>query len=182
MATIGTNYKGCTAIIKGSLEGSEIRTVIQEHDTNFMTIDVKGALRGIAIGDHVTILVLLAGSAHEFNGVLRKSNAGTSSLTIYNGKVKESRCAVRYVTNSPALVPNLVYDGELYPLCHRLEVTLVNVSTSGALIRTKPNSFVKDAVAELCITIADSETIVQGVVVRIRDIDDENSEYGFKFI
>lgn len=182
MAVMGMNYKGYTAIVKGQDNGSEMRTVILEHDTNFMTIEVKGRPNGIAIGEHVNILVLLPGSAHEFSGVLRKCNGTTTGMTLYNGRVKESRGATRYVANSPALVAHLIYSGQLVPLCNPLNVLLVNVSTSGALIRTKPNSFAKDAEAELKMNTGDSETVVQGVVVRVHDIDEGATEYGFRFV
>lgn len=182
MAVMGANYKGCTAIVKGSTKGGEMRTVILEHDTNFMTISVKGELGGVAIGEHVDILVLLPNSAHEYSGVLRRYNGTATTLTLYNGRVKESRGATRYSANSLAKVENLVYGEQLAPLHRPLKVLLVNISTSGALIRTKPNSFIKDATAELRVSTGDSETVVQGVVVRVHKVDENQEEYGVRFI
>ncbi|MEG0542762.1 MAG: PilZ domain-containing protein, partial [Angelakisella sp.] len=175
----GMNYKGYTAIIISDTVDSEVRTTILEHDTNFMTISVRGRLPGIAFGEHVTILILMPSCVHEFSGVPRKSNGMSSSLTLYNGRLKESRSAVRYTVNSPAVVENLIFDDKLAPMCNPLNVRLINVSTSGALIRAKPNYFCKDAAAELKITV---ETVVQGVVVRVQEVDDETTDYGFRFI
>lgn len=182
MSIARMNYKGCTAVIKSQNDDSEVRTTILEHDSNFMTIEVQGRLKGMEAGDQVTILVMLPNTAHEFNGVLRKVGGVSSSMTMFNGKVREGRGAIRYLTNSPAEVGHLVFAQQLVPLLHPLQVLLINVSTSGALIRAQSNSFVQDAVAELRININGKETVLQGTVVRVCDIDETTSEYGFQFI
>lgn len=177
------DYQGCRIFIHDKNGKDVACTTITEHKKDFMIITVNGIFNELINNDYVTLLIITSSNVYEYRGTLRGTShvAGTMDFALYKGHVKKTRAATRYPINTNANVKHLVIKTNLYPLLNPIKVFIVNLSTSGALIRAKQNCFAMNAVIEIELIINGNTTMIYGRIVRIVNIDSTTSEYGCEF-
>lgn len=184
MQTI-TNYTGCRVYIHDENGVDLASTVITEHNKDYMIITIPGLYSAPDNSGVVNVLILTDSGLHEYRGRLRKSviNPTSTEVLLFKGTVKKDyRAARRYTVNTEAVAQGLFMNASNAPFLDPLCVSLVNLSTSGALIKAEPNYFPMDAVIQLRLRLGEAMTTVYGQIVRIKDLGPSATEYGCKFI
>lgn len=179
-------------MITGKYEGRPI--YIHDYDGNSiadsviletqpdMTITIKGTIDSSS--EFVTALILGDDGVHEYQGKIRRVNSAymTSELALFKGRVKESRSSQRYALRLPALVEHLLFGENSAPLPQPVEVLIINLSTSGALLQARPNCFSVQSVVELKLRIGDEIETLHTKVRWVKYINSTSAEYGCEFI
>lgn len=157
-------------------------TTILEHQMDYMNITVKGAIQSET--ELVTVLILESDGVYEYRGRIRRVNSAAMSteISLFNGKIKEARAAKRYNLNLGASVISLVFGDITAPLPQPIDVFVVNLSTSGALLRAKANSLRVDSVVGLRLPIDESAPPLHAKIMWNKNMDDTDAEYGCEFI
>lgn len=178
------NYKGCSIFVEDSKGNPIAKTVVLSQDQTHMTLTVEGNIELPKFNEAVTVLILRPDGVHAYQGNAHRSpgNPTVTDIDIYKGHIKEDRKSKRFGVNVNAYIPNLVFNHYTVPLLKPMSVTVVNLSTIGALIRARTNSFIENSGIELSLNIGGRDTNIYGKIVRVRDVDEENTEYGCKFI
>lgn len=182
---ISGNYAGCTVFVNGNNGEKTCCATIKSHNKDEKTITINGSFPNIHKDDVVTLIIMANSGIHEYSGKMRKSitDSSYSKIGLFGGKAKkDGRVSKRYTINKRATVDRLVINKQPFAFLHPLEVKVVNLSASGVLIETKPNSFNLDAIFELVIDIGKEPTRLLGQVVRVKNTDTNSAEYGCRFI
>lgn len=178
------DFKGLRAIVRDEESGNIItETTIQEHDKTLMVISVESRPFDNQGYSRVSVLVISDEEILQFLGNVRKySAAGRVQIALFKGKLKEDRSNKRFSIGAPAVIENLIVDGLMQPLAKPEQVTVVNISTSGALVRTSPNMLQLYGFFQLKIMINGQETVLNNCVMRTHKSGQAFSEYGCKFV
>lgn len=150
-----------------------------------MTISVQGSFRNAEVGEFVTVLILQEdGMVHEFRGRIRRStvDAAHAEIALFKGHEKEDRASKRYTANMQAVVGNLITQNGKLPLPKSVEVLLSNLSSSGVSLQAPQNSFSVNSIVEIKLNVNATITVMQAKVVRIRNLDAANAEYGCELV
>ncbi|MEG0542076.1 MAG: PilZ domain-containing protein [Angelakisella sp.] len=160
------------------------RALITGHNREYMTISVHGHFRAAETNEFVTVLILTKDGVHEYSGKMRRSTAEsqTAEIGLFKGRVKEDRAAKRYDINAPATVENLILESGKMALRSPVKVTLVNLSTTGALLQATPDCFAMDSVVEIKLGITSSLSTMHGKIVRVRSLNTTCAEYGCRLV
>lgn len=130
----------------------------------------------------VTMLILLAESIIECQGVVRKFDSlGYREIAVFNTKEKESRTSVRYALQADAVIENILIAGGTSPLAESFPVTLRNISSSGALLSTSRTDLDIGTTFQLKLKIGGNDVVIHTSVVRIVSSKDGVMELGCSF-
>lgn len=183
MAT-GKNYSGCRVTIHYGIS-AVTQTKILHFDAATMSVTV-GGLSGFGKTDQlVSLLISTDDGVHEYCGRAHRSGIDPTQteISLFGGREKEeSRVAKRYPINMQASVQNLIFDAIAMPLLHPLVVSILNLSSSGVLIKAGAFSFAENAVIHMLFNIDGQPTDIYGRIVRVKEIDSNTAEYGCKLM
>lgn len=182
MISIYKDYKGCKLYIYDEDNKITIlETVVRSCDINTNIITVDSSQSKLNEYERVTVLILHSQCIFEFSGTVRRRNASDlTEIALFKGKEKEGRTTKRYPVNAPATVENLVIANRLFSLPKPLDAIVINISTKGALLKTK-NALNIGTTFQLRLNTGGKETLLNASVIRINPIDAESTEYGCKF-
>ncbi len=179
------DFTGCRVVIPFTDMGiSSHETKIIEHNRQFHTIKIKiDGANFISSLTHISIVIFTKDDILHFMGSVRKSfDINTIEIAIYNGKHKEDRRNPRYDISSCGLVSSLCISRQFITLRTPLMVNVINISSSGALVRTLPNAFFKGSIFSLDLELNGSEMKLMCLVVRVNELDAETANYGCEFV
>lgn len=178
------NYINCHVIVYDENENPIANTTVLSHDKIGMKISIACTLREHRIDDKIALMIIMENGVHEYRGTIRNMSSYPclTEIALFNGHVKENRGVVRRIVNTDAFISSLVFDYIPSPLLNPLKLSIVNLSTTGALISAKPDSFRNGACIEIVFKIGIKDTIIYGKIVRIRTVDVSVEEYGCRFI
>lgn len=180
---IAKNYKGCRIFIHDE-NGSEIaHTTITEYDSDYMRATIPCVLN-IENTEFVSVLIITNEGIHEYLGKILKPlfNSLSSQIALFKGQLKkEVRNAKRYSINTTAQIQSLVIRSNPAPLLNPLNVSILNLSSSGSLIRATPDCFRMNSVLEMKLSLGSNLTTIYGQIVRINNVDQTVTDYGCKF-
>ncbi|MEG1687416.1 MAG: PilZ domain-containing protein [Angelakisella sp.] len=183
---IGYDFKGCQVMIRDDADGELIaNTKILDFDKALITIVIDAHALKVHSSSRVSLLILHDSEILEFQGNIRKtSSPGRVQIALFKGRVKEDRASKRYQINAPATIENIVTPAmTVKQLGKPLGVTVLNLSTVGALVQAPEGALELESKFQLKIKIGISDTIVNSVVVRSCQVDENNaSAYGCKFL
>lgn len=159
------------------------KTTVRSFDRRMQTIVVPRKSFRSEEGDFVSVLFFHTAGLFEYRGTLHKNNSSPENLEIgiYKGKVKENRVAIRYAVNALAVVERYVFLNKLVSLRAPLHVKVLNVSSNGCLIQANPNFLNIGTTFQLQMEFSDSTVSFYAKVVRSKNLDKENSEFGCTF-
>ena len=182
MASAMWDFENCSVLVYTEDGGFVAEGMVVEHDRNDMSVVISHPLSDIRQGVRVNLLIIHSGGASEFLGTARKTVGSTREITLFNHRHRTGRTSTRHQVNTPAMVRHLLVNGEMQPLAEPIEVLVVNISTTGALLKCKEGSFSVGMVMEISLKIGDNDTILYGTVVRDNPCADGNCDYGCQFI
>ncbi len=180
-------FKDCTGssvvVYDDHNEMKLTQTKVVRFDKNTFTITIDGAGLDWLGEDRVSVLIMGSGSVYEFKGNMRrKTGTGLREISLFKGRPKENRSSTRYTVNAPARVEHLIIAGKSIPMRSPLDVTVINVSVEGALVKAKLDAFNIGTSFELKLKIGDANTLVRACVMRRFYIDDQYAGYGCRFL
>jgi hypothetical protein len=174
-------YIGCSVFVYDEDGTSLLRATVVGHDKKEMRIQLDEMPEKFQIGDMCRLLIMSEPSPREYHGRIR-SDFGEKYIALFRGKDKESRGATRYNVNHSANIEKLVYNGKEFGLHKPVEVSLINISTSGMRFRAKVNTINQNDRFKTTISFDDNEKTLYAQVVNMREIDNDIAEYGCRFL
>lgn len=157
------------------------KTTIYEAEPSKMYIKVQSNELYRKGYGRVTVLLLGDNAVYEYKGNLRRSGYGTCEIALFQGKERENRTAPRYNVQVPISIDTLLAGEDKIAMKTPLEATVCNISTSGALLRAKPNALGERASFQLRMHIGGNETIITTTVMWVNEVDEQAWEYGCAF-
>ena len=182
MSALSNDYTGCSILIYDAVDNHHLcSTVVTDYDKNEMRIQIEVAPPTLETGKVCRLLILCTPTPCEYQG--RVLSEGTQkTIAMYQGQEKESRGAVRYELNAPALIEKLICDGQAYPLHTPLKVKLINISKTGVRFRTPNYSLSSGDQFQMRMKIGVNEKLLIAEVTNHIDKDSTTSEYGCRFL
>lgn len=177
------NYTGRRIFIHDADSNSIANTTVSAYNSQYMVVSVKEDLSKNNNSEFVSVLILTDDGVHEYQGKFHRSaHTMLTDIALFKGKVVENRAAQRYAINTTAFVESLIIDDLVVPLLNPLTVFAVNMSATGALLRSLPNSFNLESILEFKLNIGGKATTLYAKVVRVQNTDPASAEYGCEFI
>jgi len=181
MSVLTGDFTGCSVLIYNTDGNHLISTHIREHDREDQHIKLNLMPDELSVNDNCKVFVLSSPTPCEFLGKVKKLG-GNTTIAMFQGQEKENRGSTRYAVSTPAGIESLVIDGKSYNLQNPVEVTLINISTSGVRFRAPYYSFIVGDVFIMNLVISNSKKIVTAKVVNCVEKLNVSSDYGCRFM
>lgn len=177
------DFVACKAFFYEEETGKKLgQATIVKHDRINFLITVTETSVSFEGQSRVLLLILTRGQPQEYMGTVRhRTSMGTREIALFKGRAKEDRSSCRYTVNTPARVEQLLISGRLLPLPKPVDAVVLNVSTTGVLLRARANALNVGTSFQLKMDIDGSVAVLNTTVVRIDPIDKISAEYGCKF-
>lgn len=181
---LSKNYTGCSVFIYDQHGKIISRTTVQEFDRKYMTITLRGNVEFPQDEEYLTILIVVDDGVHEYQGVIHKTTFEMNmfKISLFKGQSRESRKAKRHNVNAKGIVSSLIINKTRAKMLNPLPVRVVNISTSGALLEARSNSFSPHACFVLELSVDGNKTELLGCIEWIRAINEETENYGCQFL
>lgn len=181
MAASSGDFSGCSIMLY-DLSGNHLfDTVVTSYDKITLRVELQTTPDTLNPGTVCKLLILSAPTPYEFLGRVVKEGA-QKYIAMYKGQEKENRGAERFKVSYPAIIENLICDGQAYPLHTPLKVLLVNISKSGVRLRTQFYALSVGDRFQLRMKISGSEKLLIADVTNHMDKEPDLSEYGCRFL
>jgi len=181
MSVLSDNYTGCTVFIYDMNGDHLLDTVVTDHNREEQQLKVNSLPVELHINDKCSLLVLTSPSPCEYLGKVKKIG-GNIFIAMYQGQEKENRTATRYAVNAPAMIDTLITEGHPYSLHTPLNVTLINISTSGVRFRAPYYSLAEGDVFQMRMVISQNKKKLIAQVLNHIDKEPVSSDYGCLFL
>jgi hypothetical protein len=169
-------FNDCSALIYDQ-KGNKLASVkILEHYKDDNSIDVPD-LPELVIGSVCEVLVLTAPTPVVYKGRIHKL-AECKNIKLFKGVSSCKRRETRYLTDLPAQIEGLFYDGKLYPLHSALEARVINISKSGVRLLAKFNALNIGCRFSMRVKIGNDTKLLTADVVFRRDTPPESTVFG----
>ncbi len=176
------NFNGCKAIVRGD-ENQLLEVEILEHDRSQGLITLPAEPFVGATFEKALVLIQYGDEVYEFQGTVRRfAKPGQVDIALYREKTKQDRADKRFAIQSNATIENVYGPGLPKPLERPQRVTVLDISSSGALIRTAPGLLQLSTTFRLRMMMGQAETALSCCVVRIKNENANYSEYGCQFL
>lgn len=178
------SLKGCSVFVNDQQGKAMAQTTVQEYDRDGMIITVNSKITPPQSGEYVIVFILVGDNVLEYQGRIHIAvfDMNVSEIALFKGKPREHRRAKRFSVNTSAIVPSLVLDKSRVRMLNPIEVTISNLSVSGAKIQAPSNSFIENAIIAMQMCIGDNETEMLGKIMWVRELDNDTMEYGCRFV
>ena len=174
--------KDSTAIIFDEFQNCISKTIIADFDRDDMSVFVQDTMAHVRHGAPLSLLIIHSGGVSEFNGIARGLYNGFREISIFKERSREARVSARHVVNMPAVVKGTIVNSVQKPFDIPLDVTVENISTTGALIKCKPGLLKVPSTLIVEMSIGGKLTSLTATVMREQLNDNKTSSYGCKFI
>ena len=174
------NLRDCKVFINAE-KGNQLvaKTVILDYDSERMAITVDGSNFQMKENEKVSLLVLHASSVYEYLGIVRRKDvSGRQEITLFKGHEKEDRESIRYVVNVPGKVEGIFIGNMKAALNPPPEILIVNISTSGILMRTMASTFNVGTSFQFSMSINSNKTVLTAIITRVNHLGNNEFEYG----
>lgn len=180
--TYSNDFSDCKIIINHENGGLIAETTILEYDKDLAQLGVSNYLYPFAVNQKLSVIIFCDGGVYTFRGNVRRCSGGMALIALYKGNVKKDRQRERYAVKAPARIDMVVSEDDIKPLEHPYNVTVLNISTSGALVRADIDAFELNTAVQLNLKINGEATPILSTVVRKTPIDNNTADYGCQFI
>lgn len=178
-------FVGCTAFIYDTDGVLLTNANIRKHNSyeNYIIISKCPELY---TGMRCELIILSEPAPYAYSGVVREDAADNSIMiiTLFKGRVKESRSAKRYkLTGSAEITGFIDDDNKKNDLRNPIEVNLINISARGVRFSSRTNTLPISDRFDLKLKIGNNDKILATKVIDIRASDSEkdSTEYGCLF-
>lgn len=178
------NYTNCKVIIRDETTDELLAEAkISEYNKKQLSIFVDARDFVDKLNCKLSLLILSDNFLHAYGGIARKSYSSRRvEISMFQGKEKEDRYSKRYPANFPAEATNIFFATDQEAGLKKIDVNVMNLSTSGVLLEANPDELDIGATFNLKLNIAGSPTIINSVVVRSQVCEGEKTKYGCKFV
>lgn len=153
------------------------------HNAIANTIQVQGSAYDWKSHTRLTILIFQGDQLLEFKGTTKKSTVSSNiEIGLYQGKRKEDRKQSRYKLCTLGEVKSIVVENQNVFLHQPIPAMVKNISTTGILIMALTNCFQDNSIFQLHVPADSHELAVECRVVRKREVTQQLSEYGCRFL
>ena len=181
MSTVNFEYVGSIALVYND-EGEELgRTVVSNYDKTGNLLTLKRFPSELNIGDTCRLLILTEPSPRECFGKVR-SDVGDKVVALFKWEDKENRGASRFKVNFTAFIEKMIYGNKSYKLYKPLEISLMNISTSGMRFYTEPDTVSEGDKFQIRIYVNLDVKVLIAQIVNCRQTDPNRVEYGCRFL
>jgi len=181
MSALLGDFTDCSVLLY-DMSGNHLgSTVIREHDKKEQQIKVNLMPTVLRANDNCRVFILSSPTPCEFSGKLKKIG-GSLIIAMFQGQEKENRGAMRYPVNTSAKIEALIIDEQSYYLQTPVDVTLINISTSGVRFRAPFYSLIENDVFMMDFIISNANKTITAEVVNCMDKGTESSDYGCRFV
>jgi hypothetical protein len=176
--TTRANYKGYTVFIYDE-SGKELsHAKIVDHDVNTSVIEISPMMPQSSV-TRVNLLIVTAPAPSMYSGTVKYGGLSTT-ISLFHGKTKEDRQAIRHAINTEATISALD-DQSNTALGLPCDVTLMNISQTGLRFFTTNNFLRIGDIYKLAMkTKALAHTLIIEIV-NVRDSNMQKVEYGCRF-
>ena len=181
MSVLAGDFTGCSVLIYDTNGNHLSSTVIREHERKEQQIKVNLIPAQLKANDNCKVFIMSSPSPCEFSGKLIKEG-GKLIIAMFQGQEKENRAATRYTVNTPANIEALIIEEQAYSLQTPVEVTLINISTSGVRFRAPYYSLIEKDIFRMNLVISNSQKTITAEVINNADKGTETSDYGCRFV
>ena len=174
------DYEGCAVFVYDQENNRVAEAVILDHNRRDHIIRISHTLENVRSTERLNLLIVHPDEISEYSGTLRSIIAGSRELALFRQRPRQGREAVRHEINETASV--CIVDENLKHVSEAAQVTVVNMSTSGAMIRSQFGRFKVGDSLEILMKFGGTESVLHAKIVRDRYISDGVAEFGCKFI
>jgi len=177
MAGVAGSFVDALVVIYDKDYNYVTKTVVTGHDRKAMHIEIASVDEELRVGMRLYLLIIHGEGASEFRGVVRTVSFSMSEISLFAEKPRAGRGAVRHTLNVPASVSKLIIDREEHKPNEPMQVTIENLSSTGALVKSPVLYFEAGTILQIDFSIHDREATINARVVR-EQINSDNS-YSF---
>jgi len=188
MASPSGNFVDSLVVIYDNENNYIAKTIITGHNKNEQYIEVVGGLESVKTGTRLHLLIVYQDGCSEFGGTLSGVHKGVGGrldvfeISLFGERPRDARGAVRHTLNSSAIIREVVVNSKRYALREPVNITIINISTTGVLIMSPELRFVMGSMLRIEVDIHGKETILLGKVVREQRHDDGTHSYGCQLV
>jgi hypothetical protein len=157
-------------------------TVVTGYGKDEMYIEVSEGLENVAPGTRLRLLVIHADSVSELGGSLKSVRQGIYEISIYGQRRRDARTSARYAYSIPAMIKDLLVETEIVTLVDPISVTIVNLSSTGLLLKSPDMPLVEGIFLKIEFKLRDRNTIINCKVVREPNEDNDPDCFGCRII
>jgi len=159
------NYEGFPVVVYDS-DGKYItKAAITEHDHRGKSILISDRLDSVKLGGQISVLILFPNVPCEFYATAKAVIDHAREISLLSQRPRVDRISTRHKIDTPAVVRGAIVDAEYQAFVAPLQVLIDNISTSGALIKTK-EPFLLESIVEIILNINGKDTFLYGEIVR----------------
>lgn len=181
MAALSGDFTDCSIFIYDTSYNHLGTTKVTRYSRESLRIEVEELPPQLIAGDICQVLILTQPSPCEYHGRIKKEGR-KKIIALFYGHKRENRRVIRYNVNLSAKIENLVCEGKAYPLHTPLEITLINISKSGARFAAPNYTLFNGDRFQMRMKISDSDKLLIAEVVNNLDVNSDKSEYGCRFL
>ena len=174
------DYEGCAVFVYDQENNRVAEAVILDHNRRDHIIRISHTLDNVRSTERLNLLIVHPEEVNEYSGTLRSIIAGSRELALFRQRPRQGREAIRHEINETAMAS--IVDAKLNPVSDAVQVTVVNMSTSGAMIKTNFSRLKVGDSLEIKMNFGGTESLLHAKIVRDRYVTDGVAEFGCKFI
>lgn len=176
--------KNCRIIIKDARENVTIGdTLITSYDWNNNAVRVSMASVDRRGCKQVNVLIIGREHLYEYSGRFRTANIGNEiEIELYQGQERKGRSTRRYEFHAKGSVERIKIQEQFIELNKPIEVTAVNISSNGILVRTWCDSFERHQQIQIKLNMEGKDLKLECEVLRIQNSTLWTEEYGCKIL
>ena len=174
------DYEGCAVFVYDQENNRVAEAMILDHNRRDHIIRISHTLENVRSTERLNLLIVHPDEVNEYSGTLRSIIAGSRELALFRQRPRQGREAVRHEINETAVA--IIVDEELKPVSEDIQVTVVNMSTSGAMVKSQFARFKVGDALEIKMNFGGTESLLHAKIVRDRYLGDGIAEFGCKFV
>jgi len=153
-------------------------TTVIGHDRELRCIEVAEGLYNVDLGAQLHLLIIHSSGASELRGTLEDESLGIYRIALQEEHRRGVRSSARHTLNAPAIISDMVIEGEPVTLNEPLLVTIENMSKTGILVNALDTSLEMGSLLQIEFSVSNKTGIIYGEVVRAVQHDDGAHRYG----
>jgi len=181
MSALTGDFTGCSVLLYDTNGNHLGSTVIREHDRGEQHIKLNLMPAMLRANDNCKVFILSSPTPCEFMGMVKKLS-GSLIIALFQGQEKENRGATRYPVKTTAYIEALIIDNKEYNLQIPVNVTLINISTTGVRFRAPYYSLNEGDIFKVNLVVSNSKKTLTAAVINHTDKEPVSSDYGCRFI
>ena len=172
----------CPIIIYDQDKKFIAETVVTGYGKDEMYIEVSEGLGNTATGTLLRLLVIHPDGVSEFAGKLVSKRQGIFEISIHGQRWRDARSSKRFSFHIPATISTFIVDSEVVRLTTPLNVTILNISSTGLMLESKDLPLAEGISLNLEFKLRSRNTVMLCRVIREPSEGSPPDQFGCKII